>query len=159
MNKKIFIGSLSTVFLLGLFISYLFADVTKSEKKLLDKFYSTKRLESEKDKEIELSQYNKALADRPRELKERRWVMVPLVYEEIGSYYSYGLDLPEPSYEWCSLKEENQAFPKGTLKIKVVRIEDRRCWGLLLYNPKWNIVPPHGSIVVLTIPAIVKVPK
>lgn len=139
---------------------YAFSDVSPNEKRLLEKQYSLKRLEAEEDAKIALDLHKKALIDRPIQLKERRWAIVPLVYmDEVGSVYSYGLDLPEPLYDWVALKEESSAFPKGTLKLKVIKVEDAQCWGLLLYNPKWNKVPPHGSVVVLTIPAFVNIPK
>lgn len=95
---------------------------------------------------------------RPRELRERRFAIAPLVFvNDEGNRESYGLDLDEPAYDQCWLEQPSAAYPEGTKKLKVIRLHDQQCWGLLLWHEKWRIVPPHGSVSVLTVPGIVQV--
>lgn len=98
-----------------------------------------------------------AIADRPIEEKERRFAIAPLMYvNDLTNREAYGLDLPEPSYEQCYLSEPSSAYPVGTKKMRVVRLVDRQCWGLLLTHPKWQKVAAHGAIPVLTVPGFVQ---
>lgn len=97
------------------------------------------------------------LADRPIEETERRFAIAPLVYiNENNNRESYGLDLPEPSYEQCYIEQVSTAYPTGTKKMRVVKMVDRQCWGLLLTHPKWLKVSPTSSVPVLTSPGFVQ---
>ena len=104
-----------------------------------------------------LPSLRQAIQDRVTEERERRFQIAPLVFiNDQSNRESYGLDLPEPSYEQCYIEQSSPAYPAGTKKMRVVRLVERQCWGLLLTHPKWLKVSATGAVPVLTIPGFVQ---
>jgi len=104
-----------------------------------------------------LPSLRQAIADRPVEERERRFAIAPLVFiNDDTNREAYGLDLPEPSYEQCYIDQPSAAYPAGTKKMRVVKLIDRQCWGLLLTHPKWLKIAATGAVPVLTVPGFVQ---
>lgn len=72
--------------------------------------------------------------------KDRKYRVAPLEVE---------LHEPKPERDFCYLPK-SQAFPSGTIIIRVIPLYDMWCWGLLLCHEDWLKVGLGRLLPVLT---------
>lgn len=134
--------------------------VSPSEKRLIQREYIRARVDELSS--ISLEQLRQRIETRTVEHRERRIAMVPCVYrDQLGKLLTWGLDLPQPDRDWVTIEKATTATTStgGTI-LRFVESTEHQCWCAVVFDPKWLIVPPHGTVTCLTnLVAMVAVPE